>query len=313
MIPIPWYLAREEPCEPSSSRTGVPPMYALLREQNTRPLPFSTYTADELWTDPHLARQMLAYHLEPDRDLASRNHAFIERSVHWLAERFDLGSGKRVLDLGCGPGLYANALADLGAAVTGVDFSHSSLGHARAVAEDRGLRVAYHHGNYLDLELAGSFDLILLIFGDLCPLGPEQRRSLLDRVKGWLAPGGRFLFDVSTSRLFDSVHEFAGYEVAPEGGFWSPEPHFVFTTRFKYPEEMVYLDRYLIVESNRRRELFNWIQCYDEARLEEELAEAGWVVEDTLGNVAGDPVERNGDFFAVVARPVDSAPGKRSG
>lgn len=280
-------------------------MYALLREQNTRPTPFSTYTADELWTDPHLAQQMLAFHLDPDRDLASRNHAFIRRSVRWLAERFELDRGRRVLDLGCGPGLYSNALAALGASVTGVDFSLNSLAHARSVADSRGLHVDYRHGNYLDVDLDGSFDLVLLVFGDLCPLSPDQRRSLLHRVKGWLAPAGRFVFDVSTSAFFDRLHEFASYEAAPEGGFWSPEPHFVFTNRFKYPDEMVYLDRYLVVEAGRQRELFNWIQCYNPPRLSAELQGTGWAVEATLGSLAGDPLDLDADFFGVVARPVE--------
>ena len=104
-------------------------VFSFLREQNRRPPPFSAYTAEELWTDPHIAEQMLSFHLDPDRDLASRNHDFIQESIRWLNERFDLATGKRVLDLGCGPGLYANGLAALGVSVTGVDFSANSIRH----------------------------------------------------------------------------------------------------------------------------------------------------------------------------------------
>ena len=281
-------------------------MYSFLVEQNTRPPLFSAYTADKLWTDPHVAQQMLAFHLDPDQDLASRNHAFIARSIQWLNGTFNLSGGTRVLDLGCGPGLYANALAELGASVTGVDFSKSSLTHALSVAESRKLDVTYHQANYLDLELEGSFDLILLIFGDLCPLGPDQRRSLLDRVGKWLSPGGHFVFDVSNSALFEGIEESANYEAAPEGGFWSPDPYFLFTNRYKYQDDMAYLDRYAIVEANRKREIFNWIQCYDPDGLRAELGRAGWEVEKILGNVAGDPFDLDAHFFAAVARPTES-------
>ncbi len=280
-------------------------MYSILTEHSRRPPLFAVHTAEELWTDPHLANQMLAFHLDPDQDLASRNHAFIQRSVAWLNERFDLGGGTRVLDLGCGPGLYANTLAESGASVTGIDFSQNSLAYARSQATSRGLEVAYHHGNYLDFDLPGTFDLILLIFGDFCPLGPNQRRSLLDRVKRWLNPDGRFVFDVSSSALYERLEESSTYEEAPDGGFWSPEPHFLFTKRFKYEADLAYLDRYLVVEAARHREFFNWIQCFDPARLEAELRQAGWEVEETYGNVAGDPWDREADFFAVVARPTD--------
>lgn len=283
-------------------------MYSTLKELNTRPPLFSAYTAQELWTDPHVANQMLAFHLDPEQDLASRNHAFIDRSVRWLNQSFGLDSGKRVLDLGCGPGLYANRMAGLGASVTGIDFSESSLAHARFEADSANLDAAFRHANYVDLELDGRFDLVLLIFGDFCPLGPEQRRTLLDNVRGWTAPEGRFVFDVSSSALFERVEEATTFEAVPDGGFWSPDPHFVFTARFKYPSDMAYLDRYLVVEANRTRELFNWMQCYDPASLEAELSRAGWEVESIEGNVAGEAFEPDADFFAVVARPKKPEP-----
>ncbi len=277
-------------------------MYSFLEKQNTRPPLFSAYTVEELWTDPHVAQQMLTFHLDPDQELASRRHDLIERSVHWLSSSFDLESGKRVLDLGCGPGLYANGLAQLGAEVTAVDFSAHSLAHARSVAEGRGLQVAYRQANYLEYEAEGSFDLILLIFGDFCALSPLQRRVLLENAGGWLKPGGRFVLDVFSSVLFEGLDEMARYEVALEGGFWASEPYFLFTNRFKYQEEIAYLDRHTIIQADRQRELFNWIQCYDPARLKTELEVTGWEMEACLGNLAGDPYDPETSEFAVVAR-----------
>ena len=276
-------------------------MFSFLKEQNTRPALFSAYTVEELWTDPHVAQQMLALHLDPDRELASRKHEFIERSIGWLGRSFELDSGKRVLDLGCGPGLYANGLAQLGAEVTGVDFSAISLAHARSVAEGRGLRVAYHQANYLEYEADGSFDLILLIYGDFCALSPLQRRVLLDKARGWLEPGGRFVLDVFSSFLFESLDEMARFEVALEGGFWASEPYFLFTNRFKYQAEMTYLERHTIIQADRQRELFNWIQCYEPAGLGTEFEAAGWKMETLLGNLAGDRYDPETRDFGVVA------------
>jgi SAM-dependent methyltransferase len=218
-----------------------------------------------------------------------------------MASRFNLGLGSRVCDLGCGPGLYANLLAARGASVTGVDFSKNSLAHARSVAAESGLEVEYRRANYLELELDETFDLVLLIFADFCPLGPGQRRALLNNVKKWLAPGGRFVFDVASTALFETVKESTSYDSAPEGGFWSPGPHFVLQHKFRYPEESVFLDRYAVIEEDRYRELYNWMQCFDAKGLEAELGETGWDVEATFGNVAGDPFDAEGDFFAVVA------------
>ena len=38
-------------------------MFKELKEINSRPAPFQFYTADELWTNEHTAKQMLGYHL----------------------------------------------------------------------------------------------------------------------------------------------------------------------------------------------------------------------------------------------------------
>ncbi|MCP4422255.1 MAG: methyltransferase domain-containing protein, partial [Chloroflexi bacterium] len=114
-------------------------MYKKLAAISQRPRPFSKYSAAELWTDPHIAQQMLKYHLDQSNDRASRRLTFIDASVAWLQDRFNIGSGTRIADFGCGPGLYATRLAALGAEVTGIDFSANSLKYARETAVNQNL------------------------------------------------------------------------------------------------------------------------------------------------------------------------------
>ena len=94
-------------------------MFQELKEINSRPKPFQFYTANELWTNEHTAKQMLQYHLNADIDMSSRNHAFIRQSVNWITEYFTVGAVTKIADFGCAVGLYANALTDKGAMVTG--------------------------------------------------------------------------------------------------------------------------------------------------------------------------------------------------
>jgi len=94
-----------------------------LEDIHHRPEPFERYTAADLWTDDHISEKMLAHHLDGESDLSSRRAEFIDQSVAWIGTRFDVGPGTRIADFGCGPGLYANRLARLGARVTGIDFS----------------------------------------------------------------------------------------------------------------------------------------------------------------------------------------------
>ena len=176
-------------------------MFEALEQINQRPQPYSRYTADALWTSPDISEMMLRFHLDGSVDLASRRTAFIESSVDWINARFELGPGKRVIDLGCGPGLYTNRLARSGAAVTGIDFAELSVDHARAEAAREGLTIDYVVGDYLAFETDERFDLAMVIMCDYCALSPEQRARLIERVRQLLEPGGAFLF----GRLFAGV------------------------------------------------------------------------------------------------------------
>lgn len=60
-------------------------------------------------------------------------------------------SGKRVLDLGCGAGTNAVALARAGARTIAVDESAEQVGHARAAIDAADLRVELHHSSLAEL------------------------------------------------------------------------------------------------------------------------------------------------------------------
>ncbi|WP_436794033.1 class I SAM-dependent methyltransferase [Actinospongicola halichondriae] len=60
-------------------------------------------------------------------------------------------AGKRVLDLGCGAGTNAVALARAGARTIAVDESAEQIGHARAAVDAADLRVELHHASLAEL------------------------------------------------------------------------------------------------------------------------------------------------------------------
>ncbi|GAF84872.1 unnamed protein product, partial [marine sediment metagenome] len=127
-------------------------MYKQLKEINKRPEPFQFYTAEELWADEYTSKKMLEYHLNESIDVSSRNINFINQSVNWISNRFNLNSNSDLIDFGCGPGLYANKFAEKGINVTGIDFSKRSIEYAKQIASNSDLNVNYIHKNYLDFE-----------------------------------------------------------------------------------------------------------------------------------------------------------------
>lgn len=276
-------------------------MFEALERITARPQPFAYYTTPELWNDPHVSKKMLELHLDPEAELASRPGEFVTRSADWIVERFGLGPGKAVYDLGCGPGLYTSRFARAGAAVTGVDLSENSIAHAREAAARDGLAIDYVLSNYLDFETAARFDLITMIFCDFCVLSPEQRAAMLDRMCGLLAEGGAVLLDAHSPACFAGIEEKPGFEVAEAGGFWSADPYYAFLNTFKYETEQVFLHKFTVVERDRLRDSYNWIKCYTPDELAALFAGHGLRVTETLGNVAGDTFDAEAHVFAVTA------------
>jgi 2-polyprenyl-6-hydroxyphenyl methylase / 3-demethylubiquinone-9 3-methyltransferase len=75
-------------------------------------------------------------------------HAMNPLRVGWVDARIRarLGGSQRVLDVGCGAGLAAEALAGLGHEVLGLDAAPAAVAAARAHADGRGLKLAYREG-----------------------------------------------------------------------------------------------------------------------------------------------------------------------
>lgn len=268
----------------------------------TRPSPFAEYTTPEFWNDPHISAQMLAFHLDPDLAPASRPHDFIDRSAAWILATFELVSGSRVLDLGCGPGLYAQRLARAGAVVRGIDVSARSLDHARSVAAREGLPATFVEGNYLEADLGRDHDLALMIYEDYCALSPAQRSRVLERVRDALRPGGAFVFDVTAASRFDSFVEGSVTELGLMGGFWAPTPYVGTQETWIYPEHRLALEKYTIDREGERREFWNWTHCLLPEQVGQELARAGLILDALLGDVAGAAYDPESPTFAVIAR-----------
>lgn len=279
-------------------------MFEQLEEINKRPEPFEFYTASELWTDEHTSERMLSFHLNEDIDVSSRNAEFINRSVEWIVSRFSVDEGTKIADFGCGPGLYATRLAKSQAGVTGIDFSKRSIAHAQEVSAKEQLSIHYVNQNYLEFETDDRFNLILMIMCDFCALSPAQRKKMLGKFHTLLEIGGYVILDVYSMNAFEEREEIAKYETNILNGFWSPNKYHGFLNTFKYDREKVVLDKYTIVESDRTRTVYNWLQYFSPEDLEREFVECGFTIEELFSDVAGTPYDPQSNEFVFAAKKI---------
>ncbi len=281
-------------------------MFDKLEEINSRPAPFQFYTAKDLWTDEHTSKKMLEFHLNESIDLSSRNRDFINRSAGWIISHFGINSNTGIADFGCGPGLYTTIFAQNKADVTGIDFSERSIQYAIKTAHQKGLNIRYYQQNYLELETEKRFDLVTMIFCDYCALSPAQRKTMLAKFHSFLKPGGSVLLDVHSINIFNSRNEVALYELNQLDGLWSPEKYYGFLNSFKYAEEKVTLDKYTIIEKEKTRVVYNWLQYFSKESLQKEFEESGFEVNEFYSDVAGSAFSLDSPDIAVVARKAES-------
>jgi len=64
-----------------------------------------------MWEDEYISSQLLQIHLSQETDSASRKLSTIKYTVEWILGHLK-GPEKSILDLGCGPGLYCELLAE---------------------------------------------------------------------------------------------------------------------------------------------------------------------------------------------------------
>jgi SAM-dependent methyltransferase len=155
---------------------------------------------DAHYADPRLARY---YDVEclwgPDRDFYLRMSGTVPL---------------RILDLGCGTGALSSAMADRGHQVTGVDPAQPMLDIART--RPGGTRVRWVPGTAAQPRVGGAFDLIVMTGHAFQTLAqPDEMAAALHQMSGFLAAGGRVMFETRnpdidwSARWHDSCAVFA--------------------------------------------------------------------------------------------------------
>ncbi len=135
-----------------------------------------------------------------DRFVASP-HVNAEEPVRRFVELIRPAGSERALDVACGPGLLARALAPRVASFTGVDLTEAMIAKAREIATREALGNArFEVGDATALPFAdGSFDLAVtrLALHHI----PEPAKVLAEMARV-LAPGGKLaVFDIQSSEL----------------------------------------------------------------------------------------------------------------
>jgi SAM-dependent methyltransferase len=246
-------------------------------------------------------------------DAAYYTKAYVRRSEDVdfyvaLAEKF----GGPVLEYGAGNGRIALPIARAGVAITGVDLSEEMLDdfEQKVQAEPDAVRrrVKLRRGDMRQVRLgAARFPLVLCTFNSLLHLySRSDFERFFARVLHHLAPGGRFVFDVSIPNPHELVRD-------PNRAYHSPRLKHPrtgeivrYTERFDYDPIrevlLVYMDFIPLSDPDA-----SWItplahrQLYPQ-ELEALLHYNGFVIDDVRGDFAGRELDRSSEVMVCTCR-----------
>ena len=172
---------------------------------------------------------MLREHLSQEHDGASRRLSVIDAHVRWIHEHLLQAQPAAVLDIGCGPGLYAVRLARLGHRVTGIDISPASVRYARETFATEQIECSFTEGDLRETDYGGPIDLVMQVYGELNTFQPVDVVRILAKSHAALSPGGRILLEVDMPEHIQSVGDAANTWRTVESGLFLNRPHLYMT------------------------------------------------------------------------------------
>lgn len=215
--------------------------------------------------------------------------------VAYLHRTLDLGEGTTVLDVPCGRGRHAVALAEAGVRVTGVDISVDAIETLRRRAAEAGVPVDARIGDMRDLDVEPApFDAAYSFGNSVGYFDVEGTARFLAGVSRTLRPGGRFVLDthmVAEAVLphleEETTYTAAGVRMSDRNRYDARNSRLDTTVTFERDGETV------------SREMSVWVVTSGElVRL---FLQAGFDVEHLHGDLDGSPFELGSSRLLVVA------------
>ena len=256
------------------------------------------------WNEPGFSRRMLREHLSQEHDWASRRTTILQSHVDWIHRVVMSGKPGRILDLGCGPGLYTNQLARLGHVCSGVDFSPASIEYAREQAEKEGLRSTYELQDIRKAEPGIGYDLAMFIYGEFNVFTPQDAKQILDIAQAAIRPGGSLLMEVHSFETVRQIGSEPSSWYSSKSGLFSDRPHVCLQENFWDEGQSAATQRYYILDAQTRlvTRYASSMQAYTNEKYRDMLKEGSFTDVEFFLSLSGEVIPSQSHLFVIRAR-----------
>ncbi len=202
----------------------------------------------------------------------------------------------RVLDLCCGPGRHAVAMAQAGHEVTGVDLTPFLLERARERAAEAGVDIEWIQADMREFVRPGAFELCINMFTAFGYFDDKDEDLLvLENIHASLAPGGVLLMDVVGKERLARIFSPTTSEELP-GESVLVQRHEIFDDWTRIRNEWILIKDGVIKTFEFHHTL------YSGQELKERMFQAGFESVALYGDLAGDLYDTNAKRLVAVAR-----------
>lgn len=259
---------------------------------------------DNLWTDKWISKNMLFAHLDFTNDAASRNIKVIQKTVAWICGVIKARSS--ILDLGCGPGIYAEEFSEQKYSVVGIDISKRSIDYARKSARNKKLDITYHRQSYLTGEIKGIYDNVVCIYCDFGALIPAEQKLLLRKIHSVLKNDGYLIFDVFSGGLSSTKKEGRKWNFYNGSGFFSRKAHFVMEETVHFKEQNAWGTRNIVINKHGKliKEYITWDTYYTKESISNLLEANGFRVEEIRNDIVEANAFTSNDVMFIKAKKI---------
>lgn len=256
------------------------------------------------WHEPDFSERMLREHLDQSHGAASRVTAERTLQIDWLWQELGLSRGANILDVTCGPGLYAVEFARRGCQVTGIDFSPASISHAVKLATNRGVAA---NCTFIEQDVRqmrppdSSFDVALFLYGQLAVFKRDQAQKLLTKIAAALKPGGSLCVELLNQDHVDKTDN--TWWFTDNSGLWGDAPFLHLGERFWVAEAKLSLERFQIIhlETGELSEILLCDQTYAIETMMAMMTQAGFDTVETYLAWDGLPLYDADEWVVYVA------------
>jgi SAM-dependent methyltransferase len=281
-----------------------------LANRNPSPVPWVDAKYNFPWHDTEFSNRMLAEHLDPTHDLASRSPGVLKAQIDWIEETWlKPVEAKLVLDLACGPGLIANELARRGYTLKGFDVAPAAIEYARRAAAREALPATYSQRDLRTTGYGAGYDTVIFNYGIPNSFTRDDLVKIMTYARESLNPGGVAILELNSIGFFRNNTGRTWHTVADKGLF-GEHPYLALKELIlNEPNSSAVEFHYVIdLENTRIREYSICYQGYTSQDIGALLDECGLKVIAEYDSLTGETGLTDPDMMVVVANRIEDEP-----